>query len=120
MARKVRIPLEERLPEGWGGPWNDYLVLHGGSLGESGRTQANYLDSLVQLAEFVGDAAPNLEDLKPRRWCLRFWRTRAVRSRRSCATEDFAPCSTRCRTRTKTARRCWSGSDGGHCAAEGH
>jgi integrase/recombinase XerC len=52
------------LPTGWRGPWDDYAILHGGSL--SPKTLANYLDSFLQLSRFVGDAAPNLEDLTPR------------------------------------------------------
>lgn len=64
MARQGQTKLEEALPRGWRGPWDDYVILHGGSL--SDRTTANYLDTLVQLAKFVGGSAPNLEDLNPR------------------------------------------------------
>ena len=52
MARQGRTKLEEALPTGWRGPWDYYAILHGGSL--SDRTTANYLDTLVQLAKFVG------------------------------------------------------------------
>lgn len=64
MARQERTATEEALPKGWRRPWDDYRILHGGAL--SGKTADNYLDSLIQLARFVGDAAPNLEDIRPR------------------------------------------------------
>ena len=53
MARKVRIPLDERLPKGWRDYWSDYSILRGGSLSDKTKVGGLFAHEIGQLHEGV-------------------------------------------------------------------